>query len=179
LRSSEGFVFVRPGLHLYSRVLGEETPEAETVIVPNASWLADAFLPLAEAAGKRRLILYDPRSRGRSSAVSNPKQLTLEEDVADLEAVRRFYGVGRFALIGSSYHAAIAALYTMENPERVERLMLVCPITSRRPGEWEQETPPSEVLVYPPGVPKLDEMRREGLDRTDPVAFCRAWFPPR
>lgn len=176
MRSSEAFVFVRPGLHLYSRVLGEELEEAETVVVPNASWLADAFLPLAEAAGKRRLIFYDPRSRGRSSAVSNPKQLTLEEDVADLEAVRRFYGLGRFSLIGSSYHAAIAALYTMENPGRVERLMLVCPITSRRPGEWEQETPPSEVLIYPPGVPKLDEMRREGLDRTDPVAFCRAWF---
>src|SRR5262245_2883 len=144
LRSSEGFVFVRPGLHLYTRVLGDGGAGAETVIVPNANWLAEAFLPLAE---ERRLILYDPRSRGRSSAVSNPNQLTLEEDVADLEAVRRYYGAGRFSLIGSSYHAAITALYTLENTERVERLMLVCPITSRRPGEWAQETPASEVLV--------------------------------
>ena len=57
LHSSEAFVFVRPGLHLYSRVLGAESGEAETVLVPNASWLADAFLPLAEAAESRRLIL--------------------------------------------------------------------------------------------------------------------------
>jgi pimeloyl-ACP methyl ester carboxylesterase len=39
-----------------------------------------------------------------------------------------------------------------------------------------QETPGPEILVYPPGVPRLEEMRREGLDRSDPVAYCRAWF---
>ena len=36
MKSSEGYAFVRPGLHLYYRVLGEG---AETVVVPNANWL--------------------------------------------------------------------------------------------------------------------------------------------
>ena len=170
METSEGFVFVRPGLHLYYRVVGDGP---QTVVVPNASWLSDLLLPLAEG---RRLILYDPRSRGRSSAVTDARKLSLEEDVRDLETVRRFFGLERMALVGPSYQAAITALYALENPQRVERLLLVCPITPRQPGEWSQELPASEVLVYPPGVPRLDEMRREGTDRSDPAAFCRAWF---
>jgi len=173
VRSSEGFVFVRPGLHLYYHVLGDG-PEA--VVVPNANWLADLLPPLAAEGGRRRLILYDPRSRGRSSAVTDGRHLSLEEDVADLEAVRRYFGLERMALLGTSYHAAITALYALDNPERVERMLLVCPITARRPGEWLQETPTWEELTYPPGIPRLEEMRREGVDRDDPVAFCRAWF---
>lgn len=170
MKSSEGFVFIRPGLHLYYRILGEGL---ETVVVPNANWLADLLLPLAEG---RRLILYDPRSRGRSSAVTDVRHLSVEDDVADLEAVRRYFGLDRMALLGSSYHAAITALYAMESPERVERMLLVCPITSRVPGEWAQEMPAPEVLIHPPGIPRLEEMRRDGVDVDDPVAFCRAWF---
>jgi proline iminopeptidase len=170
MKSSEGFVFVRRGLHLYYRVLGDGP---DTVVVPNANWLAEALLPLA---GGRRLILYDPRSRGRSSTVTDRRFLGLEQDVRDLEAVRRYFGLDRMSVLGTSYHAAIAALHAMENPERIERMLLVCPITPRQPGEWAQETPAAEVLIYPPGVPRLEEMRRDGVDRDDPVAFCRAWF---
>jgi proline iminopeptidase len=173
MQSSEGFVFVRPGLHLYYHVLGDGP---ETVVVPNANWLAELLQPLAAEGSRRRLILYDPRSRGRSSTVTDGRHLSLEEDVADLEAVRRYFGLERMALLGSSYHAAITALYALDFPERVERMLLVCPITARRPGEWLQETPTSEELIYPPGIPRLEEMRREGLDGDDPVAYCRAWF---
>ena len=149
MKSSEGFVFVRRGLHLYYRILGEGP---ETVVIPNANWLADALQPLAEG---RRLILFDPRSRGRSSTVSDRRHLGLEQDVRDLEAVRRYFGLDRLALLGTSYHDAVTALYAMENPERVDRMLLVCPITPRQPGEWAQETPTPEVLIYPPGVPRL------------------------
>ena len=135
MRSSEGFVFVRRGLHLYYQVLGDG---AETVLIPNANWLAELLQPLAEG---RRLIFYDPRSRGRSSAVTDGRQLSLEDDVADLEAVRRYFGLEKVSLLGASYHAAVTALYALENPERVDRMLLVCPITPRRPGEWEQELP--------------------------------------
>lgn len=170
MKSSEGFAFVRPGLHLYYRILGEG---AETVVVPNANWLWEPLQPLAEG---RRLILYDPRGRGRSSAVTDSRQLSLEEDVLDLEAIRRWFSLDRMTLLGSSYHAAIAACYAADNPGRVGRLLLVCPITPRVPGEWAQEAPAPEVLIFPPGMARLDELRREGIDEDDPVTFCRAWF---
>ncbi|HEV2855880.1 MAG TPA: alpha/beta hydrolase [Thermoanaerobaculia bacterium] len=173
MQSSEGFVFVRRGLHLYYHVLGDGP---ETVVIPNANWLSELLQPLAEMAEGRRLILYDPRSRGRSSAVTDGRHLSLEHDVSDLEAVRRFFGLERLSLLGASYHAAITALYALENPDRVERMLLVCPITPRRPGEWLQETPTAEELAFPPGVPRLEEMRRDEVDREDPAAYCRAWF---
>jgi pimeloyl-ACP methyl ester carboxylesterase len=170
LKSSEGFAFIRPGLHLYYRILGEGR---ETVVVPNANWLAELLQPLAE---HRRLILYDPRSRGRSSVISDRRHLGLEQDVRDLEAIRRYFGLESMSVLGSSYHAAITALHAIENPNRIDRMLLVCPITPKQPGEWAQELPAAEVLIYPPGVPRLEEMRREGIDESDPVAFCRAWF---
>jgi len=77
MRSSEGFVFVRRGLHLYYHVLGDGP---ETVLIPNANWLAELLHPLAEG---RRLILFDPRSRGRSSAVTDGRQ-TLSQQFAAL-----------------------------------------------------------------------------------------------
>ncbi len=170
MQTTEGFVFVRPGLHLYYRTVGDGP---EVVLIPNANWLSELLTPLA--AG-RTLLFYDPRSRGRSSAVSDPRQLSLEADVEDLEAVRRFFGVERLSLLGSSYHAAIAAQYAIENPGRIERVALVCPITPRIPGEWAQELPAPEILIYPPGVPKLEALRQAEVDRLDPVAFCHAWF---
>ncbi len=170
MKSSEGFAFVRPGLHLYYRILGEG---AETVVVPNANWLWEPLQPLAEG---RRLVFYDPRSRGRSSTVTDGRQLSLEEDVNDLEAIRRYFSLDRMTLLGSSYHAAIAASYALDNPGRVDRLLLVCPITPYVPGEWAQEIPASEDLVFPPGMARLDELRREAIDQEDPVTFCRAWF---
>src|SRR5260370_34802137 len=168
MKSSEGLVFVRRGLHLYYRILGDGR---ETVVVPNANWLADALQPLAEG---RRLILYDPRSRGRSSTVTDRRHLGVEQDVRDLETVRRYFGLDRLSLLGTSYHAAITALYAMENHDRVERMLLVCPITPRQPGEWAQETPSPEVLIYPPGGPRLEEMRREGPARRAPEGGCVA-----
>lgn len=174
MHTSEGFVFVRPGLHLYYRTVGLPLDQtSEVVVVPNASWLGELLAPLAEG---RTLLFFDPRSRGRSSVVTDRRQLSLETDVADLEAVRRYFGLRRISLLGTSYHAAIAALYALDNPERVERLLLVSPITARRPGEWLQELPSAEALIYPPGIRSIEEMRRAGLDQSDPVAFCRAWF---
>jgi proline iminopeptidase len=170
MRSSEGFVFVRRGLHLYYNVLGEGP---ETVVIPNANWLSELLQPLAEG---RRLILYDPRSRGRSSTITDARYLSLEDDVADLEAVRQYFGLEKLSLLGYLYHAAITTLYALDNPERVERMLLVSPLTPRIPGEWLQETPTPEEMTFPPGIPRLEEMRREGLDAEDPVAFCRAWF---
>lgn len=170
MQSSEGFVFVRPGLHLYFHALGEG---AETVVVPNANWLMEPLHALAEG---RRLLFYDPRSRGRSSTVTDPRQLSLEEDVHDLEAVRRYFGLDRMTLLGHSYHAAVTTQYAMENPGRVDRMLLICPITPRLPGEWTLQTPTPQELAYPPGIPRLAELRREGIDEHDPVAFCRSWF---
>jgi proline iminopeptidase len=168
--TSEGFIPAEPGIHLYYRIVGDG---ANAVIILNANWWAELCFELAD---NRTLIFYDPRSRGRSSTVTSSRHLGLEHDVRDLEAVRRYFDLRRFTVLGHSINAAIAALYASENPQRVERLLLTCPIPPWRPREWDQESPGSEALLYPPGIPRLDELRREGVDQRDRAAFCHAWL---
>lgn len=166
----ERFIAVEPGVQLYCRILGDGP---SVVVIPNANWLPDAFEPLAEG---RTLIFYDPRGRGRSSAVTDPSRLGLDLDAQDLEAVRRHLGLDGFALLAHSYNAYVAALYAAEHPETVRQLVLVCPLTPRRPREWDHSMLNAEALRNPPGVERLEEMRRSGLDKSDPVAFCHAWL---
>src|SRR5262245_14075490 len=83
--------------------------------------LVDALL-----AG-RTFIIYDQRGRGRSDAVTDSTQLTVANDVADLEAVRVYFKLERLTLVAHHWGAIIAALYAKQHPERVDRLLLVSP----------------------------------------------------
>ena len=57
--SAEAYVTTDDGVRLYYRVVGDGP---ETVIVPLASYHRRTLDPLARG---RRLVLYDPRGRGR------------------------------------------------------------------------------------------------------------------
>ena len=56
----ETHVTTEDGVRIYCRTVGEGE---QTLIVPLATYHADRFDPLARG---RRLVLYDPRGRGRS-----------------------------------------------------------------------------------------------------------------
>ena len=113
---TELMVRTADGVELYVRDLGE----GEAVVSPLACW-CEEFEALA--AG-RRVALYDPRGRGRSSTVA-PAQVSFENDIADLDAVREALGLERMSVIGWSYFGGVAARYAMLHPERVRRLVWV------------------------------------------------------
>ena len=171
MKSSEGFAFVRPGLHLYYRILGEGP---ETVVVPNANWLADLLHPLAEG---RRLIFYDPRSRGRSSAVTRRRGTSPS---------RRTWPTWRRCGATSAWRRwrCWAPPTTPQSPPSTPsrtrsgstRLLLVCPITPRHPGG----VGPGGALLRGAGLsaghPAARGDAARGDRQEDPVAYCRAWF---
>jgi proline iminopeptidase len=92
-----GWIAGPDGVRLYYQKIGSGTP---TIIVPGRLFLARELVPLAE---RHTLILYDMRNRGRSSRVEDGRLLSIQKDVADLEAVRRHFGVERFVPVGYSY----------------------------------------------------------------------------
>jgi len=100
---------------LFVRVVGSAAP----VIVPLACW-NEEFEILAD---RNQVVLYDPRGRGRSSAVA-PDCVSFEQDVRDLETVRQNLELEMVALIGSSYFGGVVARYAMLHPERVARMVL-------------------------------------------------------
>ena len=93
----EGFVTTPDGVRLYYQKIGASP---QVVILPARLFTFSEFEWLGE---HYTLISYDMRNRGRSDLVLDESKISFEQDVADLETVRRHFGVERMALIGYSY----------------------------------------------------------------------------
>lgn len=75
---------------------------------------------LADRAAVHR---WDQRGCGRSERCDGP--WTSERFVADLDAVRRHFGLERMALLGHSWGAQLVLSYALAHPERVSALVYV------------------------------------------------------
>jgi proline iminopeptidase len=95
------------------------------------SMLWPALSPLAE---RRQLILYDQRGRGRSTAPAVPADATIDDDAADVGALRRALGIRQWDVLGHSWGGGIAMLATSADVAGVRRLVLVDPVWST--SEW-------------------------------------------
>lgn len=105
------------GVRLFTEVVGEGP---QTVIIPNAVHLRDDFARLANDG--RTLIFYDMRNRGRSDAAEGT---SMKQEIDDLEAVRRHFGVTDISLIGHSYLGLVVVLYAMKYPQHVRRIVQI------------------------------------------------------
>ncbi len=116
----EGRLQVGDGIELYWKAAGS----GPAVIIPNALYMERDFAWLAD---QYRVIFYDLRNRGRSSVVSDADELArgIYADVADLEAVRSHFGLDTVAVIGHSYVGLTVLMWTLEHPERVQRVVVV------------------------------------------------------
>ena len=70
------------------------------------------------------LIYYDHRGNGRSGRPPI-ETLTLDQLVADADALRAHLGYQQIAVIGHSYGGCLALLYALRHPQRVSHLLLV------------------------------------------------------
>src|SRR5688572_27039252 len=77
--------------------------------------------PLTE---KMQLVYFDHRGQGRS-ARGDPRRYTLDENVEDMEALRRYLGLGPIISIGTSYGGMVAMAHAARYPESVSQLILV------------------------------------------------------
>src|SRR5256885_11566577 len=79
------------------------------------------FSPLAD---RLQIIYFDHRGSGRSARGDRSKY-TLEENVEDMEALRRHLGVGPIVSMGTSYGGMVAMAHAIEYPESVSHLVLI------------------------------------------------------
>lgn len=70
------------------------------------------------------LVYLDNRGRGRSRPGRGPRPYTLENDVADVEAVRRALGAEQIVVYGRSYGGMVAQAYALAHPAHVRALVL-------------------------------------------------------
>ena len=71
-----------------------------------------------------QLVYFDHRGQGRS-ATGDPALYTLDENVEDMEALRRHLGLGPIVSIGTSYGGMVAMAHATRYPEAVSRLILI------------------------------------------------------
>jgi proline iminopeptidase len=167
LVKSEGYVTVDEGVELRYKTIGDG-PEA--VIVPAAIYMEYEFERLADES--RTLILYDQRGRGKSSAIANLSKISMDNEIADLEALRQHLGKEKVSLIGWSYLGGLVILYANQYPENVNRIVQIGPIS-----------PTYEIFLTTLSTPfddesaaQLKELQEEGLDKTDPEKYCTEYW---
>jgi len=131
-------------------------------------------LPLAK---RRRLLLYDVRGHGRSSAPEDPALYSMPIFAADQAALMRALGVHRAHVGGISMGGMIAAQFAVDYPQMLSSLLL-CDTTcgngsDRGPaGQFEsflaEALTQMEDVAAKSGFPELARRELEWSQKNDP-----------
>ena len=125
----EGHLAGAEGVRLFHRQVGDGR---QGVVFlhggPGSNFRGQGDVMERLASHGRTVVLYDQRGSGLSDLVSDPRLLTADHHVRDLEALRKQLGFERMSLIGMSWGCGLAALYAAAHPDRVDRLLLVGPM---------------------------------------------------
>lgn len=170
MQTSEGYITMEDEVRLYFRKVGTGT---KAVIIPNGLCFLDDFQHLGDW---RTLIFYDVRNRGLSDMISDPAKLArgIGQDVDDLDAVRRHFGIDRVDLIGHSYIGLMVGLYAMRYPGHANRVVQIGPAQ------------PDAMKQYPAHLTNVDATFREAMAEVgrmikeqasgEPEELCRRFW---
>jgi pimeloyl-ACP methyl ester carboxylesterase/ketosteroid isomerase-like protein len=153
----EGFITADDGVRLHYRKVGRSPL---TVVVPLGFVLYEPFRQLADIA---TVVTYDMRNRGRSDRVENVNTLTIQQDLKDLEALRRQLKIEKFVAVGYSYLGLMVAMYALEHPDRVSKIVQMGAV----PIRWDAFEPHTR---DDSGAPKFVQQP----PNTDQRALCEA-----
>lgn len=123
-----GQVFKIGSVSLYYETIG--SGEGTPLFLANGGPGFDhTYLHLSDAwdqiAKNRRVILYDQRGKGRSSAIAPGQSCTLKDQLDDLEALRAHVGADKIDLLGHSWGGYLVMAYAARYPQHIRRLLIV------------------------------------------------------
>jgi proline iminopeptidase len=170
---SEGVLPVSGGDELWYRIYGAG-PDTLVFLhggpALSSRYLEQAFAPLARRG--RTLLFFDARGRGRSPVVHALDSLRLDVDVADLDAVRRHFGLGAMTLVGHQWGTAVLLKYWLRYPAQVKRAVLLTPFPHKGDFVWELQYLPNDSAAHR----RHGAARAAGRDTADPAGYCRAFW---
>jgi proline iminopeptidase len=173
----EGYVSTPDSLRLFYRIAGTA---GDTIIAIHGGpgvdleSIAGDFAPLAE---RHVVIFYDQRGAGRSTLPRDTLRLTAERQVADLDAVRRHFGLERVTLVAHSYGPLLAASYAIAHPAAVSRMVFFGPVPPRRGDLWQRFGRSMASRLDSAQMRRLGEANRRMDDPAADVAqACREYW---
>jgi proline iminopeptidase len=123
--TSNSLLVDRGGYEIHVEAMGKGKP---IVAIPGGPGFAGRALWSFgyEMQDVSRVLLFDQLGTGRSRMKngSHPLKLTLQQTVADLDAVRVRLGYQKWTVFGQSWGAIVAVAYATAHPDRVDRLIL-------------------------------------------------------
>lgn len=97
--------------------------------------IAPDFAPLTE---HHVVIFYDQRGAGKSELPRDTTRLFVARQIADLDEVRRHFGLRRVTLVAHSYGPLLAASYALAHPDAVRKMVFFGPVPPRRGDFWQR-----------------------------------------
>ena len=155
-----GQTFKHGDVTLYYEVIG--TAEGTPLFVANGGPGFDhTYLHLSDAwdriAQTRKVVMYDQRGNGRSSAIAPGQSCTLRDQIEDLDALRAHLGVEKIDLLGHSWGGYLVMAYAARYPQHIRHLLIV---DSAAP-KWS-DTVFLFKDVFPEGVAREDAAKFAG-----------------
>lgn len=132
----EGYVTTPDSAQLFYRVVGQGR---DTIIAIHGGpgvdleSIAGDFAPLG---ARHVVIFYDQRGAGRSTLPRDTTRLSAQQQIDDLDAVRRHFGLGRVTLVAHSYGPLLAATYALAHPDAVRKMVFFGPVPPHRGDFW-------------------------------------------
>ena len=117
---------------------------------------------LAPLSANRQLVFFDQRGRGKSQQPPGARGARIEHDAGDVPAIRAALGIDRWNVLGHSWGGGIAMLAAAQDPEAVNKLVLVDAVGPT--SEWLSR-------LHQAAIDRLDGERRDALARLDPLAL--------
>ena len=174
----EGYFTAQDGVRLFYRIEGEG-PQTLVIVHGGPGNSLESVRPdLGRLARGRRVIYYDQRGNGRSQIVEEDERLSVRHHIADLEALRRHFGLERMTLLGNSWGGLLVSAYAADHPDRIERLVLhspAPPTQAQLDALNEEFGRRARARLTPERRERVERvMRSEAwLEAEDPVGVCR------
>jgi proline iminopeptidase len=175
---TEGYFNGADGVRLFYRKVGTGPKTVVFLHGGPGLGIGDGGYDMEPLARKRVLLMFDQRGSGRSQVVTDPRLLSVEHQVSDLEAFRKHFGLERMTLIGLSWGTGLATLYAAAHPDRVEKLLLVSPMPPAKTPYFAERIAKINSLIGPMGAARLVELRQllsKSSDR-EAASLCGEYF---
>ncbi|GMN09557.1 hypothetical protein MTsPCn9_16000 [Croceitalea sp. MTPC9] len=83
------------------------------------------YLYLKDLGKNHRMIFFDQRGTGKSECNINESEINIAQFVNDISVLSDSLKLEKFNLLGVSWGGLLSMMYTIENPKRVDKIVLI------------------------------------------------------
>lgn len=175
--AADGWIVTPDSIRLYYRVAGRGP---DTLIAIHGGpgvdleSIAGDFVPLTK---HHVVVFYDQRGTGRSALPMDTSRLGATQQLTDLDAVRKHFGLAHVTLVAHSYGPLLAASYAIAHPDVVARMVLFNPVPPRRAEFWDRFGRAMAARLTTRDTARMNDASRRLADsKADARRACRDYW---